>query len=134
MMLSVSSVAFAAEMVCGEPLAISSAEDHDAIMRTLRPGALVVNATGMGKDRPGCPLTAHARFPDSSTAWDFNYRGSLRFLEYAHKQGTRAVDGWDYFLHGWAEIMARVFGFELTCGLFDAMRAEAQRRYAGISR
>ena len=71
---------------------------------------------------------AQARFPAGSMAWDFNYRGNLLFLEYAVAQGIRAVDGWEYFLHGWSQIMARVFSFDLTPELFAAMRDEAERR------
>ena len=49
-------------------------------------GSLVVNATGLGKDRPGSPLTDDARFPRDGIAWDFNYRGDLLFLEQAERQ------------------------------------------------
>ena len=100
---------------------VAGAEDHDRLLEAMPPGSLIVNATGMGKDRPGAPLTAGARFPRESVAWDFNYRGELRFLDYARAQGVRAVDGWEYFLHGWSQIMARVLGFELTPELFAAM-------------
>lgn len=102
-------------------------EDNDRLVEAMPPGSLVVNATGMGKDRPGAPITARAQFPSGAVAWDFNYRGELAFLDYARAQGIRAVDGWEYFLHGWSQIMARVFGFELTPDLFQAMCRTAQR-------
>lgn len=102
-----------------------SVEENDSLLAALPPGALVVNATGMGKDRPGAPITDRARFPPGSIAWDFNYRGDLLFLDYARASGARAIDGWDYFLHGWSQIMARVLGFDLTPTLFAAMREEA---------
>ena len=35
----------------------------DAILRQLKPGSLVINATGLGKDAPGSPLTHNAVFP-----------------------------------------------------------------------
>jgi shikimate 5-dehydrogenase len=95
------------------------------LFKILPPSSLIVNATGMGKDRPGCPISEHARFPDECIAWDFNYRGNLKFLDYARQQGVRAVDGWDYFLHGWTQIMSRVFGFPLTPALFDVMAKAA---------
>jgi shikimate 5-dehydrogenase len=104
---------------------VSSAEDHDRLLADLPDGSLIVNATGMGKDRPGAPITTHARFPRNAIAWDFNYRGELLFLDAARAQDARAVDGWEYFLHGWSQIMSRVFGFELTPELFGAMRAAA---------
>jgi len=31
--------------------------DHDRLLSTMPPGSLIVNATGIGKDRPGSPLT-----------------------------------------------------------------------------
>ena len=71
-----------------------------------------MNATGLGKDRPGSPLTDDARFPPDAVAWDFNYRGDLVFLDQARRQtdrGVRPVDGWFYFLHGWTRVMAQVF-------------------------
>lgn len=118
----------ASELAPAECMLVDMPEDHDRILAAMPEGSLVVNATGMGKDRPGCPITAQARFPAGSMAWDFNYRGNLLFLEYAVAQGIRAVDGWEYFLHGWSQIMARVFSFDLTPELFAAMRDEAERR------
>ena len=40
-----------------------SAADNDALLHDLPPGSLVINATGLGKDKPGSPLTSTARFP-----------------------------------------------------------------------
>src|SRR5690606_41994251 len=39
-------------------------------------GSLVVNASGLGKDRPGSPLPDDAVLPEGAFAWEFNYRGS----------------------------------------------------------
>jgi shikimate 5-dehydrogenase len=100
---------------------VESAADHDLLLLAMPPGSLIVNATGVGKDRPGSPLTPGARFPVDAIAWDFNYRGNLTFLDRARSQGIRAVDGWNYFLHGWSQVMSRVYGFELTSPLFAAM-------------
>jgi shikimate 5-dehydrogenase len=104
---------------------VGGAEDHDRLLAGLPPGSLIVNATGMGKDRPGCPITSSARFPDRAVAWDFNYRGDLAFLDLARAQGACTADGWNYFLHGWSQVMCRVFGFDLTADLFGSMRAAA---------
>lgn len=86
--------------------------DNDAALAALASGGVVVNATGLGKDRPGSPLTDAAEFPTDAIAWDFNYRGDLVFLDQARRQASRgvaAVDGWFYFLHGWTRVMAQVF-------------------------
>jgi shikimate 5-dehydrogenase len=92
-------------------------EDNDALLATLRPGSLVVNATGLGKDAPGSPLTNAARFPESAIAWDLNYRGNLVFLDQARAQAAerrlQIEDGWTYFLHGWTQVIAEVFHVEI---------------------
>ena len=89
------------------------AEDNDAALETLRAGSLVVNATGLGKDAPGSPLSDAAQFPPQAIAWDLNYRGDLIFLDQARRQETsrrlRIEDGWTYFLHGWTQVIAEVF-------------------------
>ncbi|MGA1836611.1 shikimate dehydrogenase [Herbiconiux sp. 11R-BC] len=100
--------------------------DNDSVLAELSPGAVVVNATGLGKDRPGSPLTDAGRFPDRATAWDFNYRGDLVFLDQARRQAERGVtpvDGWFYFLHGWTRVMAQVFdiGIPTSGPEFDAL-------------
>lgn len=87
---------------------------NDAALRALPAGSLVVNATGMGKDTPGSPLTDAALFPKGAVAWDLNYRGDLLFLAQARaqaaSQGVRAEDGWVYFIHGWTQAIAEIFG------------------------
>jgi shikimate dehydrogenase len=105
---------------------VSGAADHDRMLTSMPAGSLIVNATGMGKDRPGSPITAAARFPAGAVAWDFNYRGDLAFLDYARSQGAQAVNGWSYFLHGWSQVMSHVYGFALTPELFARMQAAAQ--------
>lgn len=89
------------------------ASDNDAVLTTLSPGALVINATGLGKDAPGSPLSDAALFPERAVAWDLNYRGNLVFLDQARAQETtRALqveDGWTYFIYGWTRVIAEVF-------------------------
>lgn len=114
-----------AGLVDAERVAISTPSDHDRLIESLSPGSLIVNASGVGKDRPGSPVTEGVRFPPRAIAWDFNYRGDLKLLDYARQAGVQAVDGWEYFLHGWSQIMARVLEFELTPELFERMRAAA---------
>ncbi|MDA3629004.1 hypothetical protein OU415_26460 [Saccharopolyspora sp. WRP15-2] len=89
--------------------------DNDRVLASLSPGSLVVNATGLGKDAPGSPLTDGATFPRDALAWDLNYRGELRFLDQARAAGHVGVhDGWVYFLHGWTQVISEVFGIEIA--------------------
>ena len=79
----------------------------------LREGAIVINATGLGKDTPGSPLTDAVVFPKNSLVWDFNYRGDLMFLDQAKVQqeikNLTIHDGWNYFIHGWLSVISEVF-------------------------
>ena len=52
----------------------------------LPPASLVINATGMGKDLPGSPITDRGLFPMRGIAWELNYRGELQFLHQALAQ------------------------------------------------
>jgi shikimate 5-dehydrogenase len=111
-------------------------EDNDAVMRGLPPCSLVVNATGLGKDGPGSPITDAAPFPERGYAWDFNYRGELVFLQQARRQEAEkrlhVEDGWRYFIHGWLSVIADVFHRDIpTSGpLFDELAriASCERR------
>ena len=102
--------------------------DLDAELAALPEHSLVVNATGLGKDRPGSPLPAAARFPERSVVWELNYRGTLEFLAQARDQererGLTVVDGWRYFIHGWSQVIAEVFELDLD-PLLVARLAEA---------
>src|SRR5438105_1895100 len=37
---------------------VNGTEEQDALLANIPPGSLIVNATGMGKDRPGSPVSA----------------------------------------------------------------------------
>jgi shikimate dehydrogenase len=76
--------------------------DSDALVHGLPSPALVINATGLGKDAAGSPVTGRARFGPGTLAWDLNYRGDLAFLGQAAASGASTRDGWDYFVAGWA--------------------------------
>ena len=108
-------------------------EENDAVMRRLGRGALVANATGLGKDGPGSPLTDAAVFPEEGFAWDFNYRGDLAFLRQARAQEAgrrlRVEDGWLYFIYGWLAVIAEVFhkSIPLTGPMFDELCRIAER-------
>lgn len=91
---------------------------NDQVAAGLPPGSLVVNATGMGKDRPGSPLADGTLFPENGYAWEFNYRGSLEFLHQAERQaeqrGLHVEDGLTYFVYGWGLVIGEVFDREIA--------------------
>lgn len=86
----------------------------DDLVNAAPPGSLIVNATGMGKDRPGSPTTSRVRFPARAVIWELNYRGELEFLRQGRLQaqdsGLRVHDGWQLFCHGWAAALTAVLG------------------------
>jgi shikimate dehydrogenase len=88
-------------------------DDATDPLAALPPRSLIVNATGMGKDLPGSPLSRGARFPPRSAVWELNYRGEREFLRQALAQqdelGLHVEDGWRYFVVGWAAIIEEVF-------------------------
>lgn len=91
-------------------------DDVADLVAALPAGSLVVNATGMGKDRPGSPVPDGVVLPRDGYVWDFNYRGSLELLAQARAQqarpdgrGLHVEDGWRYFVHGWSQAVAEVF-------------------------
>ncbi|MFD1414367.1 shikimate dehydrogenase family protein [Oceanobacillus jeddahense] len=92
-------------------------EDNDKILETLSPHSLVVNATGLGKDRPGSPLTDKGVFPNDSLAWELNYRGELDFMHQAlaqkEERNLHVEDGWIYFIHGWTQVIGEVFNVDI---------------------
>jgi shikimate 5-dehydrogenase len=102
---------------------------NDKLMETFPPHSIVINATGMGKDTPGSPITWEGQFPECAIAWEFNYRGELDFLHQAEAQvQSRSVfveDGWLYFVHGWTQVIAQVLHFDLNPELFDRLNEVA---------
>ena len=56
---------------------------NEGMLDTLSEVSLVINATGMGKDRRDLPFTDEGLSPLHSVAWDLNYRGELDFLRQA---------------------------------------------------
>jgi shikimate 5-dehydrogenase len=92
-------------------------EDNDTLVDRLPDHSMVINATGLGKDSPGSPLTDKARFPRNGIAWEFNYRGDLEFLRQARAQskerGLTVEDGWIYFIYGWTRVLAEVFAVDI---------------------
>jgi shikimate 5-dehydrogenase len=107
-------------------------EDTDALVAALPSRSVVVNATGMGKDRPGSPLTDRVRFPEAAVAWDMNYRGERLFLQQAAAQpadsGVVVADGWDYFVYSWTQVVSVVHEIDIPASgpLFDRLSAIAR--------
>jgi shikimate 5-dehydrogenase len=98
---------------------------NDAIMAEMPEGSVVINATGMGKDTPGSPITDAGIFPLKGVAWEFNYRGELDFLHQALRQRESRYltveDGWVYFVHGWTQVIAQVLHKEVSPALFQQL-------------
>lgn len=108
------------------------AADNELILQKTKPHSLVVNATGLGKDRPGSPLTETAVFPENSLVWELNYRGDLQFMHQALKQKDNqhlhVEDGWIYFIHGWTQVIAEVFHIDITGKTLDRLADIAMKR------
>ncbi|RFA13155.1 shikimate dehydrogenase [Subtercola boreus] len=119
-----------------EAVLAPTAADNDAVLRTASRRAVVVNATGLGKDAPGSPLSDDVVFPEHAVVWDLNYRGDLLFLDQARAaekaRSLQVEDGWIYFIHGWTQVIAEVFNVTIpTSGpLFDELSAKAGRTRA----
>jgi shikimate dehydrogenase len=111
---------------------VASPAESDVLLADLPAGSLVVNATGLGKDAPGSPLSPQAHFPLRAVVWELNYRGELDFLRqarrHARERSLSVHDGWRYFLHGWTEVIAEVFRLDLPPERF-ARLAEAAEPY-----
>ena len=90
---------------------------NDEVLKTMGKGSLIINATGLGKDRPGSPLTDDAVFPQNGLVWEINYRGDLLFLHQANKQAEarnlHVEDGWKYFIYGWTQVISEVFDINI---------------------
>ena len=100
-------------------------EDNDKTLASLPPHSLIVNATGLGKDGPGSPLTDACQFPKDSLVWEINYRGDLVFKDQANSQKKEknlyVEDGWIYFIHGWTQVVSEVFHVSIEGKILDQM-------------
>jgi shikimate dehydrogenase len=103
---------------------------NNDIMSSMPAGSVVINATGMGKDTAGSPITDAGIFPYNGVAWEFNYRGELDFLHQAlAQQASRHLlveDGWVYFLYGWTQVVAQVLHVELDKKRFEELGTAAE--------
>jgi shikimate dehydrogenase len=105
-------------------------EDNYRLIASVPPGSLVINATGMGKDLPGSPVTRAVQFPQDGIVWDLNYRGDLAFLDAARRaraaRRLRVFDGWRYFVHGWTQVSAEVLGVPIDRERLDLLARLAE--------
>lgn len=104
--------------------------DNDKTLASLKPHSVIVNATGLGKDAPGSPLTDGCQFPADSFVWEINYRGDLIFKNQAESQaGSKNLhveDGWTYFIHGWTQVISEVFHIEIKGALLEELSSIAK--------
>ena len=102
---------------------------NDSFLCNMHSGSLLVNATGMGKDRPGSPISKSVEFPEGSIVWELNYRGNLQFLDVAksqmQKRYLRVEDGWSCFIHGWCTVMSKVFDVKINNSTIESFRDAA---------
>ena len=98
---------------------------NDMVMSSMPEGTVVVNATGMGKDSPGSPITDDGVFPMHGISWEINYRGELDFWHQSMAQKESRdlfiEDGWLYFVHGWTQVIAEVLHIDLDPATFDRL-------------
>lgn len=101
---------------------------NDEILGRMPPHTVVINATGMGKDTPGSPITDDGVFPEHAVSWEINYRGALDFwhqsMAQVESRGVIVEDGWLYFLHGWTQVIKNVLDIDLTDDLFQKLADE----------
>jgi shikimate 5-dehydrogenase len=105
--------------------AIPPGGNADELVGSLAPGSVIVNATGLGKDLPGSPVTDAVSWPESSLLWELNYRGELTMLKQAGgraAQGSLEIhDGWRLFMHGWAVSLGLIFRLDVSADDLDGV-------------
>jgi shikimate 5-dehydrogenase len=107
--------------------------ENDRLLAALTTGSVVINATGLGKDRPGSPITEKAQFPKFGVVWELNYRGERQFLQQAQsqqqKRKLKVEDGWTAFLHGWTGVISKVLDLNIDATTFNRLaRIAAENR------
>ncbi|MDD2957775.1 MAG: shikimate dehydrogenase [Lachnospiraceae bacterium] len=105
--------------------------DNDRTLASLKPHSVIVNATGLGKDAPGSPLTDACQFPKDSLVWEINYRGNLLFKDQAEAQmkekNLHVEGGWTYFIHGWTQVIAEVFHISIEGEILEHLSEIAKQ-------
>jgi shikimate dehydrogenase len=105
-------------------------KNNDQLMAALPEYSVVINATGLGKDIPGSPITELGKFPRYGIAWEINYRGDLDFWHQAMAQKEsrqlKVEDGWLYFIYGWTEHISEVLNIDLDKRIISELEKEAE--------
>ena len=123
-----------ADWIAGIPINILHVNGTaDDVVAQAGEGALIVNATGLGKDLPGSPVSPQTVFPNEAFVWEFNYRlipqQEPSFLETARRQAharkLTIEDGWEYFIWGWLCVMANALG-RSPADFHDCFKAAAE--------
>lgn len=97
----------------------------DSIVEALKSQSVIVNATGLGKDKEGSPFSEKNNIPKESYLWEFNYRWDNKpnFYNIAKEQERykklKLIDGWIYFIYGWMQVMSRVFHIDNISNYFN---------------
>ncbi|MFP3854464.1 MAG: shikimate dehydrogenase [Anaerolineales bacterium] len=98
----------------------SNPQENDGIIARLPPESVIVNATGMGKNTPGSPVTIRVDYPEMALVWELNYRGPRPFLydamAKAEERNLLVEDGWRLFVINWGLIISKIFGRPLQPG------------------
>jgi shikimate 5-dehydrogenase len=106
--------------------------DNDRLIAALPPYSLVVNATGLGKDAPGSPVTGAVSWPQNGLVWEINYRGDLIFKRQAEAQekvkNLHVEDGWNYFIYGWTQVIAEVFHITIDAAMLETLSRIAREK------
>jgi shikimate dehydrogenase len=96
---------------------------NDDIVEAAISPALIINATGLGKDFEGSPVSSSLVFPTGSTLWDLNYRGDLEYLAHGRAQSDVSThSGFELFVSSWIEALSYIFAVPVTNALVNSFR------------
>ena len=83
----------------------------------LKPGSLVINATGLGKDAARLAADGRRRLAREGTGLGFQLSRRLDVFASGPRRGRpgnlQIEDGWIYFIHGWTRVIAEVFHIDI---------------------
>lgn len=104
---------------------VKSIQDSDNVVNNLSSKSFVVNATGVGKDVDGSPVSDNVQFPYGGCVWEYNYRGNLKYMQIATEQAVEKqlsiYDGFEYFVYGWTTVISRVLNIDIARSNFDIL-------------
>ena len=112
---------------------VNSIKDNNDIINSLKRRSFIINATGMGKDVQGAPISNEVDFPSGSCIWEYNYRGNLEFIDIAKEQAAEKqlmiYNGFEYFIYGWTTVISRVLNIDIKKSTFDKLANIALKEY-----